>query len=80
MFFVPGLFAQLKKTQEPAPIAQAVAVEHPPKLDGTLDDPLWQSAMPITDFRQREPYEGQPPTELGKFRDSETLGHPLHCP
>src|SRR6266567_3680920 len=68
MFFVPGLFAQSKKTQEPVPIAQAVAVEHPPKLDGTLDDPLWQSAIPITDFRQREPHEGQPPAERTEVR------------
>src|SRR5438034_1639522 len=68
MFFVPGLFAQSKKTQEPAPITQAVAVEHAPKLDGTLDDPLWQSAIPITDFRQREPYEGQPTTEKTEVR------------
>src|SRR5438552_16461673 len=74
MFFVPGLFAQLKKTQEPATIAQAVADEHPPKLDGTLDDPLWQSAMPITDFRQREPYEGQPPTERTEVRILYTKG------
>ena len=48
--------------------AQATAIEHPPKLDGTLDDPLWQSAIPITDFRQREPYEGQPPTERTEVR------------
>src|SRR5579864_5867100 len=44
-------------------IAQAVRVEHPPRLDGTLDDPAWQQAFPITDFKQREPYEGQPATE-----------------
>jgi hypothetical protein len=74
MFFVPGLFAQSKKTQEPVPIAQAVAVEHPPKLDGTLDDSLWQSAIPITDFRQREPYEGQPPTERTEVRILYTKG------
>ena len=48
--------------------AQATAVEHAPKLDGTLDDPLWQSAIPITDFRQREPYEGQPATEKTEVR------------
>jgi hypothetical protein len=42
---------------------EAVRIEHPPKLDGTLDDPLWESAHPITDFHQREPYEGQAPTE-----------------
>jgi hypothetical protein len=68
VFFVSGLFAQSRKTQEPAPIARAVAVERRPKLDGTLDDPLWQSAIPITDFRQREPYEGQPPTQPTEVR------------
>lgn len=34
--------------------AEAFRVDHAPKLDGTLDDPLWQSAKPITDFHQRE--------------------------
>lgn len=44
-------------------MAEAVPVDHKPKLDGSLDDPLWQSAKTITDFRQREPYEGEPATE-----------------
>jgi hypothetical protein len=43
--------------------AETIRVDHAPKLDGTLDDPLWQSAKPITNFRQREPHEGQSPTE-----------------
>lgn len=43
--------------------AGAIRVERAPKLDGTLDDPVWQTAKPITDFHQREPYEGQSPTE-----------------
>jgi Domain of unknown function (DUF5916) len=49
-------------------VAEAVRVDHPPKLDGTLADPLWQLAKPITDFRQKEPYEGQPPTEKTEVR------------
>src|SRR5712692_10372174 len=49
-------------------LAQAARVDHAPKLDGTLDDPLWQQATPITNFRQREPYEGQPPTERTEVR------------
>lgn len=53
---------------ERRPIAQAVRVEHPPRLDGTLDDPLWQQAIPINDFKQREPYEGQPATEKTEVR------------
>ena len=40
--------------------ALAARVERSPRLDGTLDDPIWQQAVPITDFRQREPYEGNP--------------------
>jgi hypothetical protein len=67
----------LAQTAEPASqtisdqtlrIAQAVPVERPPKLDGTLDDPIWQKAIPITDFRQKEPYEGQPATEKTEVR------------
>jgi hypothetical protein len=49
-------------------VAEAVRVDHAPKLDGTLDDPLWQSANPITDFRQREPFENKPPTEETEVR------------
>jgi len=37
-------------------------------LDGTLDDPLWLQATSISNFLQREPYEGQPPTERTEVR------------
>jgi len=37
-------------------------------LDGKLDDPLWQQATPISNFRQREPFEGQAPTEKTEVR------------
>jgi hypothetical protein len=48
--------------------AQATRVDHAPRLDGTLDDPLWQQAAPIDDFLQREPFEGQAPTERTEVR------------
>src|SRR5229473_3342661 len=48
--------------------AQASRVDRVPKMDGTLDDPLWQEATPITNFLQREPYEGQTPTEQTEVR------------
>jgi len=48
--------------------AQAVRVEHAPRLDGTLNDPLWHAAEPVRDFRQREPHEGQTPTEVTEVR------------
>jgi len=49
-------------------VAEAVPVDHAPKLDGTLNDPLWLDAKPITDFRQREPHEGETATEKTEVR------------
>jgi hypothetical protein len=49
-------------------IAQAVRVDRAPRMDGTLDDPIWLQASPITDFRQREPYEGLAATENTEVR------------
>src|SRR6266571_1147487 len=48
--------------------AEATHIDHAPRLDGTLDDQLWQSAKVITDFRQREPNEGEPATEKTEVR------------
>jgi Domain of unknown function (DUF5916) len=63
---------QARKTQigaqEPLRTAQAIRVDRAPKLDGTLDDPLWNQANPITNFLQREPHDGQPPTERTEVR------------
>jgi hypothetical protein len=54
--------------QEPLRTAQANRVDRAPKVDGTLDDPLWNRATPIANFLQREPYEGQTPTEQTEVR------------
>jgi hypothetical protein len=54
--------------QEPGRSAKATRVERAPRLDGTLDDSEWQSASPITNFLQREPFEGQRPTEKTEVR------------
>jgi Domain of unknown function (DUF5916)/Carbohydrate family 9 binding domain-like len=50
------------------PSVEATPTDKAPKLDGTLNDPLWQLAAPINDFRQREPDEGQPATEKTEVR------------
>jgi chromate transporter len=54
--------------QEPLRSALAIRVERGPKMGGTLDDPLWQKATPMSNFLQREPFEGQPPTEKTEIR------------
>jgi Domain of unknown function (DUF5916) len=56
------------RAQEPGRSAKATRVERAPRLDGTLDDSEWQSASPITNFLQREPFEGQTPTEKTEVR------------
>ena len=66
--FLSPLAAQVPDTEPSDLSAQATAVEHSPKLDGTLDDPLWRSAIPITAFRQREPDEAQLATEKTEVR------------
>jgi Domain of unknown function (DUF5916)/Carbohydrate family 9 binding domain-like len=60
--------ARNQRSTVPPNAVQAVRVEHPPRMDGTLNDPLWQGAVPIADFRQREPYEGKPATEKTEVR------------
>src|SRR5262245_33623827 len=40
----------------------------PPTIDGKLDDEVWQHAVPITEFRQRNPVEGAPATERTDVR------------
>src|SRR5215467_3845307 len=63
-------------------IATATRVERPPRLDGTLDDPLWAAAAVISDFRQREPLETLPGTEKTEVRilyDSRHLYIGIHC-
>lgn len=50
------------------PVVKAVRTDHAPKIDGTMNDPLWQQAIPITNFLQREPFEGQKATERTEVR------------
>lgn len=60
---------QVQESAEGNPLlATAVRVGQAPRLDGTLDDPLWQLAKPITNFRQKEPHEGEPATEQTEVR------------
>jgi uncharacterized protein DUF5916 len=54
--------------QEPLRTAKASRVDRAPKLDGTLDDPIWGLATPIDNFLQREPLEGQASTEKTEVR------------
>ena len=39
-----------------------------PEIDGRLDEAAWALAVPITDFTQRDPDEGEPATERTEVR------------
>lgn len=56
------------RVQERVRSVQATRVDRAPRLDGTLDDPLWAQASPIDNFLQREPFEGKAPTEQTEVR------------
>ena len=58
------------------PRVQAVERTDPIVLDGRLDEAVWQTPAPATDFVQFDPNEGQPATQRTEIRlvyDSEAL-------
>ena len=68
LWFVASSTAEARGTEVEARVAEAVGVERAPRMDGTLNDPLWLTAKPIEDFRQREPHEGEAATEKTEIR------------
>ncbi|HET9947863.1 MAG TPA: DUF5916 domain-containing protein, partial [Longimicrobiales bacterium] len=46
----------------------AVRVEEAPRIDGRLDEPLWEHAAVVDEFTQQEPSEGSPATERTEVR------------
>jgi len=55
---------------------RAVRLDTPLVLDGRLDEPFYAAVLPLTDFIQQEPQEGQPATEKTEawiFFDDTTL-------
>ena len=58
--------------REPASSAAIVAVRIPAsvsvRIDGSLDESIWQTAAAATGFRQREPDNGLPSTERTEIR------------
>src|SRR6266851_9818411 len=81
---VSSLSAQTPTGEDPLSARSVVAVhaDKNPELDGSLKDVGWQDASLIGNFRQREPFERQPPTERTEVRvlyDSRYLFFGIHC-
>jgi len=50
------------------PVARAVPLQGEIRIDGRLDESVWQSAPAASDFRQNQPHEGQPATQRTEVR------------
>jgi hypothetical protein len=58
------------------PLAAAVRVDVGMSIDGRLDEGVWRNAIPLTDFTQTDPFEGQAATDRTEVRflyDDEAL-------
>lgn len=54
----------------------------PPRIDGQLDDPVWQNATTFSDFKTIQPDYGLPPSELTKAfitYDQTNFYFAIHC-
>lgn len=52
----------------PARRMSGTRINEAPTIDGLMDEQVWQSATPITEFTQAEPFEGTPATEPTEVR------------
>ncbi len=62
---------------------EAVLFDTPPVIDGWVNDEVWMTATPVTDFIQREPNTGQPFSEqtevfIGYDRNNLYIGFRCH--
>src|SRR5690349_57286 len=68
MFAAPGVRASHSNpTRSIAAVAIATPAESV-KLDGELTDAVWAKTTPVTEFLQRDPKEGAPPTHPTEVR------------
>jgi hypothetical protein len=64
------VLAQADEPQREVPKARAHRIDDDVDIDidGRLDESIWQDAIPISGFRQREPFEGEAATEDTEVR------------
>ena len=54
--------------EKTAPAIQAARLTEPVTVDGLLKEAVWQNAEAATDFKQRDPEEGVPPSQRTEVR------------
>ena len=64
----PASIVSTARPHDQAPLAIAARRTGSVQIDGRLGESAWQSATPITEFRQNDPSEGQPASERTEAR------------
>ena len=83
--FSPGLiliFLLLPARLTAQKSIELVKFDLPPVIDGAVDEAIWESAEPVTEFIQREPHTGQPisvHTEVYVGYDENNLYNGFRC-
>ena len=65
---VPAAPVAARRPHEQAPVITAARRSGEIKIDGKLNEPAWNAATPATEFRQRDPNEGQLASENAEAR------------
>ena len=66
----------------PEQVAVATRTSQSPVIDGNLADPVWVQAVPITDFTQQTPDEGETPSQKTEVRilyDDQAIYFGIRC-
>ena len=64
-----GMLPEAHGSDDPAaPVAEARRTAAAPAIDGRLDESEWGSAPAVSEFRQKDPVEGDPATEVTRVR------------
>jgi hypothetical protein len=42
---------------------RAIKLSHPVDIDGKLTETVWRTTLPFSQFKQKEPHQGEPPSE-----------------
>ncbi len=67
IYYLSILFATILVAQE-RPEVKAIRTNLTIKVDGLLDEEIWENIEPITQFIQRLPQDGAQPTEKSEMR------------
>src|SRR5713101_6055816 len=83
MVLLPAGGAARAAPAPPSPkTLRAHRVDAPPRVDGVLDDPVWEPAEAVTDFVQQEPHVDEPASEETRVRvifDAEAIYFGIEC-